>query len=115
MAFNELDRKRVEKAAQAFIDQHRPPVHLRAEVDLGFRISGQSLEIYEIRPKWGAAGEMMETPIAKATHVKSQKIWKVYWHRADMKWHAYPSQPEVSSVQEYLELVANDENACFFG
>lgn len=34
----------------------------------------------------------MESPVAKATYVKTQNIWKVYWMRADLRWHAYASQ-----------------------
>ncbi|ONF45202.1 hypothetical protein BTO32_01650 [Marinobacter lutaoensis] len=115
MAFNDLERKRVEKAAKAFMEKHRPPAHIRNELDLAFRISGQSLEIYEIRPKWRSPEEKMELPAAKATYVKTQKVWKVYWQRRDLKWHAYPPQPEVDSVEKFLELVGKDESACFFG
>lgn len=115
MAFNDLERKRVEKAAKAFIKKHRPPAHIRNELDLAFRITGQSLEIYEIRPMWRSPGEKMELPAAKATYVKTQKVWKVYWQRRDLKWHVYPPQPKVASVEEFLKLVGKDESACFFG
>ncbi|MGH8716972.1 MAG: DUF3024 domain-containing protein [Burkholderiales bacterium] len=28
-------------------------------------------------------------PVAKATYVKAQDVWKVFWQRADLKWHRY--------------------------
>lgn len=115
MAFSELEYKRIEKAAEAFLEQRRPPPHIREQVDLGFRISGQSLEIFEIRPRWQAPEEIMEIPIAKATYVKAQKQWKVYWQRANLKWHSYEPHPVVRTVDAFLDLVAQDEYACFFG
>ncbi len=115
MASNDIERKRNEKAVIAFVEQHRPPAHIRPELDLGFRIYGQSVEIFEIRPKWRSPGEKIENPVAKATYVKTQKVWKVYWRRVDLKWHSYAPAPEVDSLEQFLELVGKDENACFFG
>ena len=57
----------------------------------------------------------MESPVAKATFVKARKVWRVFWHRADMKWHGYPPCPEVRSIEEFLSLVDLDENHCFWG
>lgn len=57
----------------------------------------------------------MEHPIAKATFVRTHEIWKVYWQRADLKWHAYPGAPCVGSIERFLAVVAEDQHACFFG
>mgnify|MGYP003655154572 CR=1 FL=1 len=95
MAFNDIERKRAEKALSTFVERRRPPPHIRSELDLGFRVHGQS--------------------VAKATYVKTQQVWKVYWQRADMKWHGYPPSPEVGSLEEFLTLVDKDEHYCFFG
>lgn len=116
MAFSELEKKRLEKVVGAFIDQRRPPPHIRPELDLAFRIAGQSVEIFEVLPRWrGAPGETMENPVAKATYVKTQNLWKVYWQRADLKWHSYPGAPELPSIEQFLTVVAADRHACFFG
>lgn len=115
MAFNDIERKRAEKTVAAFVEKRRPPPHIRPQLDLGFRVQGQSVEIFEIRPAWRSPGETMESPVAKATFVKTQRAWKVYWRRADLKWHAYPPAPLVESLEEFLLLVDKDEHACFFG
>ena len=115
MAFNELERKRVEKTVHRFIEAHRPPPHIRPKLDLGFRLQGQSVELFEIRPVWDDPSSKMESPVAKATYVKTQKSWKVYWMRADLKWHGYPPAPEVGTLDAFLALVAEDKHACFFG
>ncbi|MES9844451.1 MAG: DUF3024 domain-containing protein [Candidatus Sedimenticola sp. 6PFRAG5] len=115
MAFSEFETKKHEKQLRAYIDRNRPPPHVRSQVDLGFRLKGQSIEIFEIRAKWDDPEKKIEEAVAKATYVKSQKIWKVYWQRADLKWHRYDPMPEVPSLEKFIELVERDENACFFG
>ena len=52
MALNDVERKRIEKTVDAFVQKHRPAPHIRPELDIGFRVSGQSVEIFEIRPRW---------------------------------------------------------------
>ena len=50
MALDEVQRKRVEKAAQVLLARRRPPVEWRAEVDVGWRLKGHSVEIFTVRP-----------------------------------------------------------------
>ena len=52
--------------------------------------------------------------MARATYVKRQSLWKVYWQRADLKWHLYEPVPEVNTLEEFLRIVEADEYACFF-
>jgi len=115
MALVELDRKRIEKLVGSFIEKRRPPPHIRPQLDFGFRVSGQSVEIFEIRPAFGRPGEKQEGPVAKATYVKSGDHWKVFWMRADLKWHAYEPQRLVLSLEQFLQVVWEDEHSCFFG
>lgn len=116
MAISEFEIKRCEQLVQKYLDERRPPVHIRAELDLGYRMNGQSVEMFEIRPVWqGQAGEKMEHPFAKATYVKSKAVWKVYWQRADLKWHRYEPNSEVKSLEDFLAVVEKDEYCCFYG
>ena len=115
MSFSEFEKKRIEKILGRYIEKNRPPENVRDQVDLSYKISGQSVEIFEIRPVWNDPNEKIEEPIAKATYVTSRDIWKVFWQRADLKWHRYDPDPEVASIEEFVELVENDDYACFFG
>ena len=115
MALSEFELKKIEKAVTRYIDKNRPPPHIRHQVDLGYRISGQSVEIFEIRPFWINPQETVEGAIAKATYVKGQRIWKVYWQRADLKWHRYEPSPEVKTIEAFFELLEKDAYGCFFG
>ena len=115
MAISEFEIKRCERELEKFLEKNRPPAHVRAQVDLGYRITGQSVEIFEVRPGFRDPSKKTEISIAKTTHVKSKKVWKVYWMRQDLKWHSYPPVPQVRHLEEFLALVKEDENACFFG
>ncbi|MDO8400357.1 MAG: DUF3024 domain-containing protein [Bradyrhizobium sp.] len=115
MTLSEFEIKRCDKLVAEFIQKRRPPPHIRKEVDLAFRIAGQSIEIYEIRAQWRDEGKMLEVPIAKATYNKSKGNWKVYWQRADLKWHGYEPHLEAASIEEFLDVVGKDDHGCFFG
>ena len=115
MSFDEVARKRIESAVAAYVQKRRPPVHIRPELDIGFRIAGQSVEIFEIRPSFHRPKELREGPVAKATFVKSRALWKVLWHRSDMKWHSDAPVPMVGSIEKFLELVDADPHGCFWG
>ena len=98
-----------------YVKDRRPPPHIRNELDLAFRINGQSVEIFEIRPSWREPGVKIESPIAKMTYVKTKKVRKIYWQRADMKWHLYEPDPEVKKIEDFPAVVERDEYGCFYG
>ena len=116
MALTELELARVNRSMNVFMQQRRPPPHIRPKVDFGFRVVGQSVEIFETRPVWrGPPDQKRESPVAKATFVRSRSVWRVFWQRRDLKWHGYDPRPEVRSIDEFVSLVAEDAHACFFG
>ena len=115
MALDELETRRIEKAVDALVQKRRPPPHIRPELDIGFRLAGQSVEIFEVRPAWRRPNEIMEHSVAKATFVRKTGVWKVFWKRADLKWHGYSPAPVVGTINKFLELVEKDPHACFWG
>ncbi|MCK6391539.1 MAG: DUF3024 domain-containing protein [Azonexus sp.] len=115
MAFNDLDRKRIDNAMVAFMAKRRPAPHIRPELDIGYRLTDRSVEIFEIRPQWDNPSIIREYPFAKATYVRTQNLWKVFWKRADLKWHGYEPASTVESVDKFLVVVDADQYGCFFG
>lgn len=115
MALSEFECKKIAADLSRFIESKRPPPEIRDRLDIGFRIENQSVFIFEIRPRWDKPEEKIESPVAKATYSKAQQVWKVYWMRADLRWHRYYPDPEVGELSEFLELVDKDKNACFWG
>ena len=115
MAFSEFEKKRYEKVVNAYVQSRRPPAHLRKELDIAFRITEQSVEIFEVRPMWQRPDEILEHPIIKATYVKRCNHWRIYWQRADLKWHRYDPTPEADRIEDVLEIAERDEYGCFYG
>jgi len=72
----------------------------------------QAVEIFEIRPRWDDPQVILEIPAAKATYVKTQGVWKVFWQRADLKWPGYEPNLTVAPLKEFLAVVEADEYAC---
>jgi len=88
---------------------------MRNQLDFGYRIENQSVELFEVRPVWNKPEEQTEAPFAKATYVKKEKLWKIYWQRQDLKWHSYTPAPTAKYFEDFLSIVSDDANACFFG
>ncbi|MEK7774361.1 MAG: DUF3024 domain-containing protein [Candidatus Zixiibacteriota bacterium] len=115
MAFTEAEKQEYEAVLTAFIEIRRPREEIRKKLDFGFQIKDQSIEIFEIRPVWDDDSRIMHSPVAKATFVRSQRHWKVFWMRADLTWHSYPPKPTVRRIHHFLELVDKDTHHCFWG
>ena len=115
MEFHDLERKKIEKALVVFLDKRRPPISVRSDLDIGYMVSGQSVELHEIRPQWNDPTKIHQHPFAKATYERKLRLWKVYWRRGDLQWHAYKPCSTVPSIEEFLSVVDADEHACFFG
>ena len=115
MAFSEFELARIEKIVGSYVERVRPPPHIRPELDISFRVAGQSVEILEIRPRYGNKKEIIESPVAKATYVKARNVWKVFWRRADLKWHPYPPKLQVKTIDAFILLVEQDAHHCFWG
>ncbi len=115
MAFSEFEIARYSKEVRSFIDAKRSAVHGGNQLNVGFLIDGQSVEIFEVRPVWNNPDKQLDLSVAKATYVKRHNRWKVYWQRADLKWHACEPKPSVATLKQFLHLLDEDQYACFWG
>ena len=52
MAFTENELTQHRHAVESFLNQRRPPEHIRNELDIVCEIDRQSVEVFEIRPHW---------------------------------------------------------------
>jgi len=104
-----------EKIIQNFIESKRPPINIRDQVDIGYSIKDQVVEIFEIRPIWNDKGNKITIPVAKSRFIKSRSIWKVYWNRANGNWDLYKPMEEVKDLSEFLKIVDEDKFGCFWG
>lgn len=116
MAFNDVEIARYAGLIEKLIwAKHRPPLHLRDKVREGLRIEGQEIELFLVRPLFSDPTRQTKESIAKVRYVKSRDVWRVFWKRADLKWHRHPPRPKVKSLEAFLRLVDEDVNGCFWG
>ncbi len=98
-----------------YIAKVRPRPEIRDQVDIGYEIQDQSVILQAIRPSWENPSLIQRFGYAKTTFVKDKNIWKVYWKRADLKWHSYKPEPTVNQLTDFLKLVDEDVHHCFKG
>jgi hypothetical protein len=115
MAIDVLQTLDIIEAMENFITRNRPSENIRHQLDLSYKIEDQSIIIFEIRPRWNKPDEIMECAVAKTTFVKAKNHWKVFWQRADLKWHSYQPKPIVNELKDFIGLVEEDKHHCFWG
>ncbi len=102
-------------AVGAFIEKRRPPAAIRDQLDYRAEISGAVVTLLEVRPKFSNKRQKTAHPVARARWVATRKKWRLYWMRADMKWHSYQPLPEAAKLGVILAEVNRDPHGCFFG
>ena len=116
MTFNELEiAEHLRVIEECFWSRRRPPLHLRDRVREGQRLTDQAVELFVVRPAYEQPGVEVEESIAKVQYVRSQDVWRLFWKRADGKWHGYQPRLELKSLEEALRVIDEDACHCFFG
>ena len=115
MALTTEQIESVKKMMDEFIEEHRPPVEIRSKLDIGWRLVDQSVYLFEIRPDWLHPDVIRHSDYAKATWLKTQRHWKVYWQRANGDWNHYEPLDNVVNLQRFLIEVEKDPHHCFRG
>ncbi len=105
----------IAKQAEDFIDSIRPPEDIREQLDVGYTFENNTLEIFEIRPRWDKQDEKVHTPVVKTQFVKTREVWVIYWMGKGGKWEKYPPKPEVDSIRDVFETLKNDHSGHFWG
>jgi Protein of unknown function (DUF3024) len=100
---------------EGYLINSRPPEHIRNEVDINYKIENQSVIVFEIHPKWNDKTELIEINVAKATFVKIENIWKIFWFMSDGKWHSYKPKSAVKFLKEFVKIIEEDKHNCFWG
>ena len=115
MPFNLAKSVDIIEVMENYVERARPPQRIRNELDIGYKIDNQSIILLEIRPSFHSPTKLNESAYAKATYVKSENKWKVYWMRANLKWTLYEPQAKVKSLKDFIKLVEEDKYHCFKG
>ncbi len=98
-----------------YVIKIRPPEKIRHKLDINYKIEGQNVILFEIRPMFKHPELTTESAYAKATYLKNKNKWNIYWMRSNLKWESYDPCPQVGTLREYVELVEEDAMHCFKG
>ena len=113
--FDIVQTAEIIRACENLLSRRRPPEEMRSKVDLAYRIEKTSVIIHTIRARWDGKPEPIISPVAKTTWIKSRKKWKIFWMRADLKWHSYKPEEFVNTIDEFIRIVDKDKFGCFWG
>ena len=116
MAFTDIEiSEHTALIEDLFWSRRRPPLQLRDEIREGQRFTGEAIELFFVRPVFNRPGERVENSIAKVQYVRSRKVWRLFWKKADGKWHGYQPFAEAKSLSAALGVIEEDASHCFFG
>ena len=73
--------------------------------------------VWEIRPVYFDQSQETKHGVAKFQYIRTRNEWKLYWMRADLKWHGYDPDPgqKLNELNEQIEEVERDLYGAFFG
>lgn len=115
MAFSELELKRID-ATVGELCRRISPAEYADQLRFVYDIDAHAVSIYEERPPWdGTPGEWTRMGVARFRYFRSRGEWRLYWMRADLKWHVYEPAAPSRDLAELVRVVENDKYCCFFG
>jgi hypothetical protein len=114
MAFNDIEKQKIKKLVGGYCSRWTPE-NRKDQLRYDYEIEKQNVIIFEIRPVWNNPNEITKSPFAKFAYVKSQKIWRLYWQRANGKWLRYESSAQIEQLENLIHEIDVDTYGCFFG
>jgi hypothetical protein len=114
MPFSEAERKKIDNFVGGLC-RKRSPAHLKDKLSLEYRVKGHEVVVFERRPRWDNASVSIESPVAKLKYVRTVNEWRLFWQRADLRWHGYQPLPASRELGDLIEEIDQDPCACFFG
>ena len=107
--------EKVNVMMENFIAENRPPLEIRNQLDIGWKLDKQSVLLFDIRPDWNDETIIRQHPFAKATWVQTRKEWQIFWLRSTLKWQSYAPLQTVVNLKRFLLEVEQDPYGCFKG
>jgi hypothetical protein len=115
MAFTKEQLEQVTELMERYVEDNRPPMNSRHQVDLCWRHERQSIVVYEKRNYSNNPDEAIAADVAKATWIQQGKEWQIYWRRSNGKWERYKPLETVVNLQRFIIELQKDPVNCFWG
>jgi len=114
MALPEFTRKKVEQLLATFCEQRVPP-RIRAQLRLAYRFRGDSVTLFEERPRWNQPEEWTSMPVAQFRFEPPKGEWRLYCADRNSRWHAYQGMGATKDFSVLLAAVGEDPTGIFWG
>jgi len=114
VAFSEFELARIGKIVGGLCHRRSPP-ELKDQLSVEYEIKLHDVVIIEKRSRWDGSPGHTKTDVAKIKLVRTVNEWRLFWMRADLRWHSY--QPLASSryMEDLVDEVDADPYGCFWG
>ena len=113
MAFSELERARLKKTLDKWVEE--VPLDLRDKIRYVYRIDSHEVVISERRPRFQRPSEWQDLEVAKFKYVKAANEWRLFCQFRDLKWRAYQPLPSAYTFEELFAEVQRDPTGIFWG
>lgn len=109
MAFNDLERQKIIKSVEQFLEAHRLSISHRSHFDITYAVTEQSVELIKLTQSLDSSGEGRS--FAKIVYVRIKNVWMVY--RTDIRsdWRPYDVSPTLKAA---LRMIEADARKCFW-
>ncbi len=114
MSFAELEIKRID-ATVGELCRRRSPSRFRDQLRIEYRVSRHDVLIYETRPAFRDPSQWTQHGVAKLRFVRSAGEWRLFWHRANLRWQSYEPLASSPDLKDLVTEVDRDPYGCFFG
>lgn len=110
MPLPEIEQHRVDKLLTAFCDK-RVPLHVRDEVKLTYKISGNKVFLIETRPYFDDPSRWTEMYISQFQYKVEVKNWSLFAYNRNDKRNLYANGP----LELLIKEVDKDPYGVFWG
>ena len=114
MAFAKPELATIDKIVGGFCHARTDPA-LRDELRLDYSVDRHDIVIDEVRPDQVHPANEMRRPVAKLKFVRTADEWRLFWMRADLKWHRYEPFAPSRDLRKAVDVIDRDDRKCFFG
>ena len=92
------------------------PESARSQLEICWRIEGNTIILYEHRARVGRIDEWHDKNVARFSYVSTRDVWRLFHQMSDLKWHAYWGEPkEATQFSALFEEVKRDPTHIFWG
>ncbi|KMY66395.1 hypothetical protein AAU61_17085 [Desulfocarbo indianensis] len=93
------------------------PPHVRDKLRIAYRIRGNSVTVFEERPRWDKpdSEEWTSLPIAQFRYDPGTNKWTLYCADRNGRWHKYDLANPVKNIETLIAKVEEDRTGIFWG